>query len=112
MIDPKQAELSRLPHTTTLDADGEARAILSKLKQFVSTIRERQRVLNDLSEEAGDAVHWWDAGMHPSVIFIDEYVGCRSILPNKAAKGDDYCLDTFDRLVKVIVTTGASAVRL
>ena len=109
VVDPKQAELSRLPHTTTLDEDGEARAILAKLKQFVSTIRERQRVLNDLSEKAGDAVHWWVAGMHPSIIFIDEYVGCRSILPAKAAKGDDYCLDTFDKLVKVIVTTGASA---
>lgn len=109
VIDPKQAELSRLPHTNTLDEDGEARAILDVLKQFVTTIKARQKILNDLSEKTGDAVHWWDAGMHPSVLFIDEYVGLRSILPAKAAKGDDYCLETFDRLVKVIVTTGASA---
>lgn len=109
VIDPKQAELSRLPHTNTLDEDGEARAILDVLKQFAATIKARQKILNDLSEKTGDAVHWWDADMHPSVLFIDEYVGLRSILPAKAAKGDDYCLETFDRLVKVIVTTGASA---
>lgn len=109
VIDPKQAELSRLPHTLTLDGDGEARVILGTLKRYVDTIKRRQKVLNELSEEEGDAVHWWDAGMHPSVLFVDEYVGLRAILPPKAAKGDDYSLETFDRLVKVIVTTGASA---
>ena len=109
IIDPKQAELSRLPHTYTLDEDGEARAILAVLKWIAAIIKKRQKILNELSEKTGDAVHWWDAGMHPSIVFIDEYVGLRSILPAKAAKGDDYCLETFDRLVKVIVTTGASA---
>lgn len=109
VIDPKQAELSRLSHTLTLDEDGEARVILGALKRFADTIKRRQKILNELSEEEGDAVHWWDAGMHPSVLFIDEYVGLRAILPPKAAKGDDYSLETFDRLVKVIVTTGASA---
>lgn len=109
VVDPKQAELSRFPRTRTLDEDGEARAILDGMKRFTASIKERQKVLNDLSEKTGDAVHWWDAGMHPSILFIDEYVGLRSVLPAKAAKGDDYCLETFDRLVKVIVTTGASA---
>lgn len=109
VIDPKQAELSRLSHTLTLDEDGEARVILGAIKRFADTIKRRQKVLNELSEEAGDAVHWWDAGMHPSILFIDEYVGLRAILPPKAAKGDDYSLEMFDRLVKVIVTTGASA---
>ena len=109
VVDPKQAELSRFPSTRTLDEDGEARAILDGMKRFTASIKERQKVLNDLSEKTGDAVHWWDAGMHPSILFIDEYVGLRSVLPAKAAKGDDYCLETFDRLVKVIVTTGASA---
>ena len=72
IIDPKQAELSRLPHVVTLDADGEAKAILAALKRFANTITQRQRVLNDLSVVHGDAVKWWDAGMHPSFLFADE----------------------------------------
>lgn len=109
IIDPKQAELSRLPHTITLDNNGEATSILDALKAYADTIKQRQKILNDLSEQKGDAVKWWDAGMHPSFIFLDEYVACRSILPKKASKDSDYCLDTFDSLIKRIVTTGASA---
>ena len=110
IVDPKQAELSRLPHVVTLDADGEAKAILAALKRFANTITQRQRVLNDLSVVHGDAVKWWDAGMHPSFLFADEYVACRSIFPSKAPKDDpDYCLATFDGIIKRIVTMGASA---
>lgn len=109
IIDPKQAELSRLPHTVTLDEDGEATQILDVLKRFAQSIKKRQKVLNDLSEQRGDAAKWWDAGMHPSFLFVDEYVACRSIFPKKAAKDSDYCLDTFDNLIKRIVTMGASA---
>ena len=110
IIDPKQAELSRLPHTVTLDDDGEARGILEALRRFAATIKQRQAVLNDLSQRTGDAVHWWDAHMRPSILFVDEYVACRSLLPRKAEKGDsDYCLTEFDNLVKRIVTMGASA---
>ena len=109
VIDPKQAELSRLPHTVTLDDNGEAGPILDALKEFALSITRRQRVLNDLSEAMGDAVKWWDAGMHPSILFIDEYVALRATLPKKVVKDSDYCLDTFDRLVKRIVTMGASA---
>lgn len=109
-IDPKQAELSRLPHTVTLDEDGEARRILEALKQFADTIKERQHVLNDLSEKKGDAVHWWDAGFHVSILFIDEYVALRSIFPKRAVKEDGgYNLAEFDSLIKRIVTMGASA---
>ena len=111
VIDPKQAELSRLPHTVTLDDNGEAGPILDALKEFALTITRRQRVLNDLSEQTGDAVKWWDAGMHPSFLFIDEYVSLRTILPPKksTSKGNDYSLDDFDKLIKRIVTMGASA---
>lgn len=110
IVDPKQAELSRLPHVVTLDEDGEAREILAALKRFSDTIVTRQRALNDLSENAGDAVKWWDAGMHPSFLFLDEFVSLRAILPPKSAKDDpDYCLATFDSLIKRIVTMGASA---
>lgn len=111
IIDPKQAELSRLPHTVTLDDNGEAGPIWDALKEFALSITRRQRVLNDLSEQTGDAVKWWDAGMHPSFLFIDEYVSLRTILPAKksTSKGNDYSLDDFDRLIKRIVTMGASA---
>ncbi|MCD8116132.1 MAG: hypothetical protein LUE21_03280 [Oscillospiraceae bacterium] len=109
IIDPKQAELSRLPHTITLDEDGEARNILEALKHFTADIKYRQQILNDLSEESGDAVKWWDAGFHPSFLFLDEYVAARTIFPAKAGKDDDYCLNTFDGLVKRIITMGASA---
>ncbi len=109
IIDPKQAELSRLPHTVTLDEDGEATSILSALKNYSQTITNRQRFLNNLSEEQGDAVKWWDAGLNPSFLFIDEYVACRAIFPKKATKDSDYCLDTFDNYLKRIVTMGASA---
>lgn len=109
IIDPKQAELSRLPHTVTLDANGEATTILETLKLFASSIVRRQQILNDLSEQKGDAVKWWDANFHPSFLFIDEYVACRSLFPKKAPKDSDYCLDAFDNLLKRIVTMGASA---
>lgn len=109
IIDPKQAELSRLPHTVTLDADGEAKTILTALESYCETIRKRQQILNALSEKTGDAVKWWEAGFHPSFIFIDEYVACRTMFPKKAPKDSAYCLDTFDALVKRIVTMGASA---
>lgn len=109
IIDPKCAELSRLPHTVALDDDGEATRIVDALKAYVATIMQRQKILNDLSEQTGDAVKWWDADFHPSFLFLDEYVSCRAVLPKKAAKDSDYGLDTFDGLIKRIVTTGASA---
>ena len=110
IIDPKQAELSRLPHVVTLDEDGEARGILGTLGRFLASSVSRQAVLNGLADRSGDAVKWWDAGMHPSFLFLDEYVALRSIFPSKSTKDDpDYCLATFDGLLRRIVTMGASA---
>lgn len=110
VIDPKRAELSRLPHVVTLDTDGEARGILGALQQFAASIVSRQSILNGLSERQGDAVKWWNVDMHPSFLFIDEYVALRSLIPAKAAKDDpDYCLATFDGLLRRVVTMGASA---
>lgn len=110
IIDPKQAELSRLSHTYTLDVDGEARGIIEAIKKFADSIVKRQQVLNELSEKCGNAVHWWDAGFHCSFLFIDEYVAARTIFPKRATKENgEYCLATFDGLIKRIVTMGASA---
>ena len=110
IIDPKRAELSRLPHVYTLGEDGEATEILAAIQHFANTITVRQAELNGLSEKCGDAVKWWDAGFHPSFLFVDEYVAARTIFPKKADKErPDYCLATFDGLIKRIVTMGASA---
>lgn len=109
IIDPKMAELSVLPHVVTVDDNGEATAILQSLKDFEAVMRKRQQVLNDLSQKEGDAIHWWECGMHPSFLFIDEYVACRSLFPKKADKGSDYCLSSFDNSLRRIVTMGASA---
>lgn len=104
IIDPKQAELSRLPHVVTLDQDGGARRILDVIRHYAEVIKARQAVLNDQSEQCGDAIHWWEAGMRPSFLFIDEYVALRSLFPKKPPKDDpDYCLATFDDLIKRIV---------
>lgn len=110
IVDPKRAELSRLPHVVTLDGDGEAGGVLEATRGFAATITSRQQTLNDLSDQTGDTVKWWDADMRPSFLFIDEYVALRAILPAKASKEDpDYCLAEFDKLLKRIVTMGASA---
>ena len=109
IVDPKQAELSRLPRTITLDENGAAISVITALKGFASTITYRQKVLNDYSEKTGNAVHWWDINMHPCFLFIDEYVALRAILPKKNTKDSDYSLETFDGILKRIVTMGASA---
>lgn len=109
IIDPKQAELSRLPHTVTLDEDGGARTILETMRNFAGSITRRQKILNDLSEKQGNAVKWWDAGMKPSFLFLDEYVALRSLFPKRPTKDEpDYCLAEFDALLKRIVTMGSS----
>lgn len=110
IIDPKRAELSQLPGVVTPDDDGGGRSMIAAIKQYADAITQRQAALNALSARTGDAVHWWEAGMHVSLLFIDEFVALRSMLPKKAEKDDpDYCLATFDGLLKRIVTMGASA---
>lgn len=109
IIDPKQAELSRLPHVYSLDENGEAKPILEAMQRFADTIVKRQQILNDLSEKNGDVVHWWEAGFKVSLLFIDEYVACRTMFPKRATKEEsEYSLSAFDGLIKRIVTMGAS----
>ena len=110
IIDPKRAELSCLPHVYTVDDNGEAKSILEAVKIFENSIAKRQKILNDLSTQKGDVIKWWEAYFHPSFLFIDEYVALRSLFPTKPSKDDpEYCLATFDGLLKRIVTMGASA---
>lgn len=109
IIDPKLAELSRIPRTITVNPNGDAGAVIMKMKEFEDTMRTRQEVLNQLSEETGNAVKWWDAGMNPSFLFIDEYVTLKCLLP-KSVKGDGgFNLAGFENSLKRIITMGASA---
>ena len=110
IIDPKQAELSQLPHVYTLGDDGGVAAIFDAIKRFADTATKRQKTLNSLSAETGDVVKWWEAGMHVSLLFIDEYIALRSMLPKRTAKDSTDCnLELFDNSIKRIVTMGASA---
>lgn len=109
IIDPKRAELSRLPHAVTVAPNGDAEPVITKMKEFEDTMKTRQEVLNQLSVETGNAVKWWDAGMNPSFLFIDEYVALKSLIP-KQVKGDGgFNLTDFEKLLKRIMTMGASA---
>lgn len=110
ILDPKGAELSRLPHTLSPDEEGSAKGMLQALREFEQTRRSRQKVLDDLSEQHGRPVMWWNAGMHPSVLFIDEWVAFQALMPKRAPKDDpDYSLQALQDMVKIIVTMGASA---
>lgn len=110
ILDPKGAELSRLPYTLSPDEEGSAKGMLQALRDFEQTRRSRQKVLDDLSEEHGRPVMWWEAGMHPSVLFIDEWVAFQALMPKKAPKEDpDYSLQSLHDMVKILVTMGASA---
>lgn len=110
IVDPKQAELSRLPGVLTLDDDGQARGILDALRSFEDTIKIRQQALNDASVQHGDVRKWWDLGMHPSFVFIDEFVALRSLYPSGTAKEyAGYMVKDFEAVLRRIVTMGASA---
>ena len=110
ILDPKGAELSRLPYTLSPDEAGSAKGMLQALRDFEQTRRARQKVLDDLSEQHGRPVMWWEAGMHPSVLFVDEWVAFQALMPKKAPKDDpDYSLQSLQDMVKILVTMGASA---
>ena len=48
--------------------------------------------------------------MHPSVLFVDEWVAFQALMPKKAPKDDpDYSLQSLQDMVKILVTMGASA---
>lgn len=110
VVDPKMAELSRVPHTVTLDEDGTARSILATMRDLESLTKKRQSALNDASGSSGSPVKWWDLGMHPTVLFVDEYVALRTLFPTRALKDDGgYNLGEFDASLRRLMTMGASA---
>lgn len=110
IIDPKKAELSRLPYTYSPGLDGDMLPILNAVQGFSESIVKRQQILNEASEKAGNVVSWWDIGLCPSILFCDEYIAARTLFPKKnGQKNSYYCLETFDNLIKRIVTMGASS---
>jgi len=108
IVDPKKAELSQLPHTVTLGENGETNEILDVIRLFEGTMKTRQRLLNKMSEQSGNAEKWHEH-MKPSFLFIDEYISLRSMLLKRTKDNAGYSLDDFDELVKRIITMGASA---
>lgn len=110
IVDPKQAELSRVPHTVTLDPAGTAYPAFEAMREYEAAIKARQAALNDASELRGDAVKWWELDMHPAILFIDEFVALRSLIPSRADKErPDYSIKDFDDTLRRIITMGASA---
>lgn len=110
IVDPKGAELSYLPYTYGPDSDGSAHTILDKIREMEVLMRFRQAALNHMSGDSGNQVKWWDAGMAPCILFLDEYVALQSFFPRKATKEDpDYSLQEFQDLIRRIVIMGASA---
>lgn len=110
IVDPKMAELSRVSHTVTLDEDGTARSILRAMRGLEELTKKRQSALNEESESSGSPVKWWDLGMHPTVLFIDEFVALRTLFPTRTLKDDGgYNLSEFDASLRRLMTMGASA---
>lgn len=103
IIDPKRAELSTMPGAAAPTVEGDMAPVIEAMRSFNELRIQRQNYLNDLAEERGEAVRWWDAGMRISLLFIDEYVSCRSMLVDKKQR------DEFDNLLRIAATMGASA---
>lgn len=103
IIDPKRAELSTMPGAAAPTVEGDMAPVIEAMRSFNDLRIQRQNYLNELSEERGEAVRWWDARMSISLLFIDEYVSCRSMLTDKKQR------DEFDNLLRIAATMGASA---
>lgn len=110
IVDPKVAELSQVSHTVTLDEKGSARPVLEVMHELEQVMKSRQALLNAASADSGSPVKWWDYGMHPTFLVIDEFVALRSLFPVRATKGDGgYNLKEFEDSLKRLITMGASA---
>ena len=110
IVDPKSAELSLCPHVLSPAPDGSVEHILEAIRDFNRVRVERQKIINDFCRTEGKAVKWFDVGMKPSVLFLDEFVSIQDMFPKKASKEKpDYSLSDFQGLLRQIATQGASA---
>lgn len=110
IVDPKSAELSLCPHVLSPDENGSVEHILNAIRRFNELRVKRQKYINDACRESGKAHKWFELGMHPSVLFLDEFVSIQDMFPKKAPKEKpDYSLADFQGLLRQIATQGASA---
>lgn len=110
IVDPKSAELSLCPHVLSPAPDGSVEHILEAVRKFNLSRVERQKIINDYCMNNGKAVKWFDVGMKPSVLFLDEFVSVQDMFPKKPSKEKpDYSLVEFQGLLRQIATQGASA---
>lgn len=110
IVDPKSAELSLCPHVLYPTPDGSVEHILDAIIEFNRVRVERQKIINDFCKIKGKAVKWYEIGMKPSVLFLDEFVSIQDMFPKKASKEKpEYCLTTFQGLLRQIATQGSSA---
>lgn len=110
IVDPKSAELSLCPHVLSPAENGSVEHILDAIRRFNQLRVERQKIINDACKKSGKAHKWFEMGMHPSVLFLDEFVSIQDMFPKKASKEKpDYSLTDFQALLRQIATQGASA---
>lgn len=110
IIDPKSAELSLCPHVLSPDENGNVEHILDAIRRFNQLRIMRQRTINLACKESGVPHKWFELGMHPSILFIDEFVSVQELFPKKASKEKpEYGLSEFQSLLRQIATQGASA---
>lgn len=110
IIDPKNAELSQCAHVVSPDINNNVVKVLEAVKDFNCTRIKRQQIINEEGRKQGKAAKWFDVGMKPSLLFVDEWVALLGLFPKKASKDNpDYCLAEFQSLIQQIATQGASA---
>ena len=110
IVDPKSAELSLCPYVLSPKNDGNVEHILNAIREFNRLRIRRQKIINDASKKTGRAKKWFDIGMKPSILFLDEFVSIQDMFPKKPTKEKpDYSLAEFQGLLRQIATQGASA---
>lgn len=110
VVDPKSAELSQCSHVLSPDINGDVEHILAAIRDFNQTRIQRQKIINEEGRKRGKAVKWFQIGMHPCLLFLDEWISLVDLFPRKASKEKpDYSVGAFQNLIKMIATQGASA---
>ena len=110
VIDPKSAELSQCSNVLSPDINGSVEHILQATRDFNQTRIYRQQIINDEGKKRGKVIKWFEMGMHPCLLFLDEWISLVDLFPKKASKEKpDYSLSDFQGLIKQIATQGASA---
>ncbi|SFI40131.1 hypothetical protein SAMN04487830_1592 [Pseudobutyrivibrio sp. OR37] len=110
IVDPKSAELSQCPYVLSPRENGDVEHILKAIKGFNNLRIKRQKFINKAADEDGKARKWFEIGMKPCILFLDEFVSIQDMFPKKASKEKpEYCLAEFQGMLRQIATQGASA---